>query len=150
MPIERESVLAESRREGTGVAKSAYCSGCGRRVDLDAAGECPQGHLRSMLRDVREGVAAPAPVAPATAGQVSRPGGPPNQRGDLAGQVLGKAIIIVPALIIGVIAVGITEPQYEFAGMTPALSWVASFFTVAITLGVAAAWGVMRGRNRSR
>jgi hypothetical protein len=110
-----------------------------------------------MLRDVREGVAAPAPTKVGHAGAgagarksvaAPRPADPPDH--ELAGQILGKAVVIIPAIIFAVVAVGITEPQFEGMGWPIGLSWMASFASVVITLGVAAAWGYARSKGPKR
>ncbi len=120
-------------------------------MTVDGAGQCANGHPRSALRDVREGepaapVARPAATTRPNAGAV--PTSTPGSSNELASQVIGKAIIIVPAVLVGVVMVGLSEPQFEGLGWPPAVSWFVAFVSVAITLGVAALLGWVRGKRQ--
>lgn len=126
------------------MAKVAMCSGCGRRVVLTPQGECPQGHLRSMLRDIRDGV-EPPPVA--TVAPTPRPPAPAPSGDDLVAAVLGKAVIIVP--IVAIIAFALWTGYEESVGSGTS-AWVALLLSVgslALTIGGAVLWVGMRKRK---
>jgi hypothetical protein len=135
--------------------KHAYCVECGRYVQL--AGEaCPNGHSDDSLRDVRSG-ALPAGVAArqevesekARASAGSATSAAPD-KGETAGRVVGWLVVVVPALGLAVIAVAMTEPQFESMGMGIPSAWVASFVTVALTFGAALAWGWVKFARKRR
>ena len=88
------------------MALTAYCAQCGRYVELSGAGECPNGHPRSALRDVREDRVLPAEtrMRSGAAGPVSGAESYTDYNSVLA-QVLGKSIVIIPVALI--IAFGI-------------------------------------------
>jgi hypothetical protein len=92
----RYSAYRVPNEEAGELAKVGYCGECGRYVELNAEGACPDGHPRSSLRDVREGCVAQAPVVgQARAAEY-------HDEGGMLAQVIGKGIVIVPvALIIG-------------------------------------------------
>jgi hypothetical protein len=132
--------------------KHAYCTQCGRYVEL--AGEaCPEGHGGASLRDVRSG---PLPALAAQR-QSARPGvsatasapAPPDPT-ESAGRIIGWLVVVVPALILAVLMVALTEPQYEGAGLGTVGAWLASLATVAVTLGAALAWGWSRFLRKRR
>jgi hypothetical protein len=89
------------------MARVGYCGECGRYVELTAQGECPVGHPRSSLRDVREGSLAEAPaVARARADrerEVAETSDPALGAGaGVLAKVIGWGIVIVPvALVVG-------------------------------------------------
>ena len=129
---------------------SAYCSGCGRRVDLSPDGECPQGHLRSMLRDVRKGVAAPVLGAGAPKSRTPRGAAAtaePTRFQELLAQVIGKSVVIVP--VAAVIAFGLWTGYESMAGTGASAveAILMSVGSLALTVGLAFAWAARRGRR---
>ena len=52
--------------------------------------------------------------------------------------------MVVPTLVLGYIAVALTEPQLEMSGFHGATAWLLSLVSVAVTLGAAAAWGYVK------
>jgi hypothetical protein len=87
------------------MARVGYCGECGRYVELTAQGECPAGHPRSSLRDVREGSLAEAPVvAKARADREREAAETPDPAlragtGVLA-KVIGWGVVVVPVAIV--------------------------------------------------
>ena len=133
------------------VVRSAHCRGCGRRVELTAEGECPQGHLRSMLRDVREGVAVPQAASPLPAQSPSRPSVPVDDtsRGhEVLAMVLGKAIVIVP--VAAILAFGLWTGYESVAGegVSVAKALLLSAGSLALTVGLAFVWASRRTTGR--
>ena len=128
------------------MSTNAYCSGCGRRVQVTATGECSQGHARSMLRDVREG-ALPADVRDAATGN-ARPlptAATGASHDEVLAQVLGKGIVIVPVTL--VVAFGVWTGYYQFPG-SPAIKLLLSIGSLALTVGLAFLWaGIRRKRH---
>lgn len=133
------------------VVRSAHCRGCGHRVDLTAEGECPQGHLKSMLRDVREGPATPPTASPApvrTRGTSPVPVADVPRGQELLAVVLGKAIVIVP--IAAILAFGLWT-GYESAageGVSVAKALLISAGSLALTVGLAFVWASRRSAGR--
>jgi len=127
------------------MSTNAQCSGCGRRVQLTDAGECPRGHARSMLRDVREGV-LPATVRQSAA--TSARAVPAAERvashDALLSQVLGKGIVIVPVAL--VVAFGVWTGYYQFPG-SPLVKLLFSVASLALTVGLAFLWAGIRRRR---
>lgn len=89
------------------MARVGYCGECGRYVELTAQGECPFGHPRSSLRDIRRGSLTEAPaVAKARVDREREAAETPDPAlgagaGALA-RVIGWGIVIVPvALVVG-------------------------------------------------
>jgi len=134
------------------VVVSAYCSGCGRRIELTAEEECPQGHLRSMLRDVRQGVAAPAATAGTAAADRAPRATPlpvgPSRTHELLAQVLGKSIVIVP--VAAIIAFGLWTGYESMAGTGASVleAILMSVGSLVLTVGLAFVWASRRGRKR--
>lgn len=131
---------------------SAYCSGCGRRVELDDAGQCPRDHLRSMLRDVREGVAAPAPTAEKPAAVASAATAVATSSGlssshEFWSVVIGRSVVIVPVAL--VIAFGLWTGYESAVGtkMTPLMAALTSIGSLAMSVGTAFVWARMKGRK---
>ncbi len=125
---------------------SAQCSGCGRRVDLTSAGECPQGHLRSMLRDVRQGT-APAPATtqenrPAV--RWTEPSAGMSRWHELLAEVIGKSVVIVP--VAAIIAFGLWTGYEAVAGKGVSVleAILTSVGSLALTIGLAFAWAARR------
>lgn len=126
---------------------SAQCSGCGRRVDLTSAGECPQGHLRSMLRDVRQG-AAPARARtqdnlPAV--RWTEPSAGVSRWHELLAEVIGKSVVIVP--VAAILAFGLWTGYEAVAGKGVSVleAVLTSVGSLALTVGLAFAWAARRG-----
>ena len=143
--------------------KHAYCTRCGRYVQL--TGEtCPAGHGGDDLRDMRSGSlpadAARERSAEPSAQTVSAPSRRPGRQTasatdysestEKAGRVLGWLFVVIPSLAVGFFMVALTEPQYESMGIGTVGSWFASFATVAITLGLALAWGWLKLTKKRR
>lgn len=123
------------------MAKHAYCSGCNAYVTLGADEACPQGHPRSMLRDVRDG-AAPQPRA------VAAQPDPHAEPNELLAEVLGKAFVIVPALVLLGLVVFFSVAQTAAMGVSGPMMWLSGIGSAALTLGLAAAWGLWRRHKR--
>lgn len=113
------------------MAKSAYCGGCGRRVTLTESGECPQGHIRSMLRDIREGEAPASPAQAAPARPV--PAAPADDQDDLVAGIIGKAVVFVPLALIVAFALWTGYLQMVESGHVS--TWVAVLGSVGSLLG---------------
>ena len=147
--LEKERSIGRTARVAV---VSAYCSGCGRRIELTPAGECPQGHLRSMLRDVRQGVAAPAaPVGSSAAERAPRTTPPPvepSRAHELLAQVLGKAIVIVPAAVIIAFGLWTGYESVAGAGVSVLGAILMSVGSLVLTVGLAFVWASRRGRKR--
>lgn len=126
--------------------QGAYCSGCARRVQLTESGECPQGHLRSMLRDVREGV---EPVGMTTVRPVVLPAAtdPAAHRHELLSMVIGKAFVIVPVAAIAVFGLWTGYEMGVDSGMTVASALLMSVVSLVVTIGAAFAWAAMRRKK---
>jgi len=136
--------------KGAVVVVSAHCRGCGRRVDLTPEGECPQGHLRAMLRDVRQGVAAQPTSVPAT-GRVSRPNvasTDPSRSHEILAQVIGKSVVIVP--VAAVIAFGVWTGYESYAGRGVSVlgALLLSVASLLFTVGLAFVWASRRNGRR--
>jgi hypothetical protein len=130
----------EWRRDAGGASvQNAYCNQCGTRVHLTGSGECPNGHARSALRDVREGaISAPGPIT--APGQASTPVGSPNlpPTAELSAQIIGKLIVIIPAGIIVILAIWSGYAGSIAMGMTPLQSWLSTVGSLALTGAVVA------------
>lgn len=129
--------------------KIAYCNDCNRYVQLSHQGECPDGHPRSALRDVRDGLLSDAPVIkPAIAARTDEEAIIASYDHWFA-KVAGKAIIILPVAVI--LAWGIWSGMEEFSGS--GMSWMAklswSLVSLAVTIGGAFFFSRM-GRRRRR
>lgn len=125
--------------------EQGYCEACGQWVDLTGAGDCPAGHAAEAIVRTRDG------AAKREAGPVPRTAVPQlGESTDRLATVLGRALIIVPAALVLLVAILVTEPQYEGAGMSPALAWIAAAASTVLTLGLAALWGWLRFKRRRR
>jgi hypothetical protein len=112
------------------MAKVAYCSGCGRYVQLTADGECPDGHTRSSLRDVHDGSLAETPV-------VSKPAEPAfRDDGGLVAQVIGKGIVIMPVALIFGWGMWSGYEQFSGSGMSVLAKLALSAGSLVLTFGV--------------
>jgi hypothetical protein len=129
------------------MAKSAYCSGCARRVDLTSEAECPQGHLRSMLRDVRQGVATPTPGV-ARSQPPSLQASETSRWQEVLAQLLGKSVVIVP--VAAIVAFGLWSGYESVAGQGVSTfeAMLLSVGSLALTVGLAFAWAARRGGRR--
>jgi hypothetical protein len=121
------------------MSKVAYCGGCGRYIQLTPQVECPAGHPRSELRDVREG---PLPSARsnhsvATAAQAV-------DHSDLIAQVIGKGVVLVPLALLS--AFGIWTGYYQFPG-SPLMRLLMSIGSLGLTVGLAFLWYGMKRRR---
>jgi len=134
------------------MARVGYCGECGRYVELTVQGECPAGHPRSALRDVREGSLAEAPaVAKARADREREQAEMPDPAlgvgtGVLA-KVIGWGIVIVPVTL--VVGWGLWT-GYEEAKTNGASGWTAfgiSAGSLMVTVAVTFVWIRMRRRR---
>jgi len=149
--------------------KHAYCSECGRYVQL-ADDRCPAGHAADSLRDVRSGPlpagAAQGAGAAQAVGAAAAGGAPAVETAPRAGgsnapraaesatadsepsetlsRVLAWLFVLVPALGLSAVMVALTEPQYEGAGLGTVGAWLAAFATVVVTVGGALLWGWLK------
>ena len=126
------------------MSKNAYCSGCGSRVQLTDAGECPNGHPRSMLRDVQDGLAAPAPKPVPAVHDEGASNLKPSE--ETAAKVIGNLIIIVPAAIVLVFAIWSSYAISIAMGFSKATSWLSSIGDL-LMVG-AGVWFVVWNRRR--
>lgn len=127
------------------MAKNAYCSECGTRVNLSESGECVRGHARSALRDVREGALAAAPVASSVPSSRREDFAPPT---GLASQVIGKAIVLVPAAFVVLLALWSGYAGGAGMGLSPLMSWLSSIGSLALTAAGVWLWVWMRRRRQ--
>ena len=123
----------------------AHCSGCGRRVQLTAEGECPRGHLRSMLRDIREGTLAVEPSTPVV--PVRKPASSAGQS-DLAARIIGRSIVIVPIALLVAFGLWTSYEQGVGSGMNVGAAIMLSVASLGATIGGAFVWAAMRKRSR--
>jgi hypothetical protein len=130
------------------VTVSANCSGCGRRVELTEQGECPQGHLRSMFRDIREGgLPASQPLRSSSPRVAAGPRQRSSDPGDALAWVIGKSVVIVP--VAAILAFGLWT---GFAGATAqggsaGEAALISVGSLAVTVGIAFAIASRRKRR---
>ncbi len=129
------------------MAQGAYCNGCARRVQLTESGECPNGHLRSMLRDVRKDEIVPAekPVS----GPMARTSPAPESRDshELLSVIIGKALVLVPVAALGAFALWTGYEQGVGSGLSAGVALLVSLGSLALTIGVVFAWASMRRRK---
>ena len=111
------------------MSRIAYCSGCGRYVELTYQDECPEGHPRSALRDVREGTLASAPRASASANAPTAEEAAFQIQNNVAVKAVGIAIIAVPVTL--VLAWGLWSGMAEFGD---GMSWPAKLGLSAVSL----------------
>lgn len=128
------------------MAKGAYCNGCARRVQLNDAGECPNGHLRSMLRDVRDNEVV-ASETPARAKDSAAPIPVHAPSHELLSMVIGKAFVWVPIAAIVAFALWTGYEQGVGSGLSVGAALLMSLGSLAITVGIAFAWAAMRRRR---
>jgi uncharacterized membrane protein (DUF485 family) len=132
------------------VAQNAYCNECATRVRLSASGECPNGHPRSALRDVREGEIAPA--ATPSARKSDPAAGTPNltAKEEAVAKTMGRLIIIVPAVIVLFIGLYTGYAAGVEFGQSKTEAWLTSIGSMILT-GVIVAllvWDRRRKMNR--
>jgi hypothetical protein len=126
------------------MSKNAYCSGCGSRVQLTDAAECPNGHPRSMLRDVQEGLAVPAPRPVAVVDDEGASNLKPSE--EAAAKLIGQLIIIVPAAIVLVFAIWSSYAISIALGFSKTASWLSSIGDLLLV--GAGVWFVVWNRRR--
>jgi hypothetical protein len=123
----------------------AFCSGCGRYIQLTLEGECREGHPRSALRDVREGTLDAAPVVGVAAPVCTAEEATFREYDSLLAKVVGKAIIIIPVTL--VLAFGLWTGMVQLPGFHMSiwarLGW--SVFSLVMTVGGAF---LLYGRRR--
>ena len=124
----------------------AHCSGCGRYVELTHMGECPDGHPRSALRDIREGKLSAAPVVRTASSVAVAEHAAFRAYDNPITKIIGKAIIIVPiALVLGFgLWTGMLQPPGVHMSFWTRLGW--SVFSLAMTVG--GAFMIARRRHR--
>jgi len=116
-------------------------------VQLTESGECPNGHLRSLLRDVRPNEVVPAEKpSPRPVAHASLAPGPPHSD-ELLSMVIGKAFVLVPVAAIVAFALWTGYEQGVGSGMSVGAALLMSLGSLAITIGVAFAWAAMRRRK---
>jgi hypothetical protein len=124
-----------------------FCSGCNRFVQLSLHGECPHGHPRSRLRNVRDGLLSDMPVAKTPVHPRSAEQAALAAHDSIYAKVAGKAIIILPVAV--VLAWGIWSGMEQFSGSN--ISFVAklgwALLSLAMTIGGAF---LLAGRRRHR
>jgi len=103
-----------------------------------------------MLRDVRQGVAAPAHTA-IPVGRTSRATSPPPETSrshELFAQVIGKSVVIVP--VAAIVAFGLWTGYESMAGTGASVleAILMSAGSLALTVGIAFVWASRRGRKR--
>ena len=126
--MKRGVLLSSARREGGGVAvRNAYCSECATRVNLTSGGECPNGHPRSALRDVRDGEVATVAAPPA--------GGGPNlsDSEEKTAWVIGKLVVVVPAAAVVAFGLWTGYAASMGLGMSNTAAWLSSIGSLALT-----------------
>jgi hypothetical protein len=87
------------------MAQVGYCGECRRYVELTASGECPAGHPRSALRDVREGSLAEVPAVAKVASERRDVPAETTEPVVLEGtgmlaKIIGWGIVLVPVLLV--------------------------------------------------
>jgi len=126
--------------------QGAHCSGCARRVQLTDSGECPHGHLRSMLRDVREGVEPAVETPNAVSGPTTATS---SERSDeFLSVVLGRAFVLVPVAAILAFALWTGYLQGVDTGMSTGGAVMISIVSLVATIGGAYVWWLMARRKR--
>lgn len=66
---------------------------------------------------------------------------------ELVSKVIGWLVVVVPVTVFFVIAVAITEPQFDKQMSTP-LAWLASVGSVLMSIGVVYVWTRFKRRKR--
>jgi hypothetical protein len=132
------------------VAQNAYCNECGTRVPLTDVGTCIYGHPRSALRDVREGE-APSAAGASNAPSVAEVGTPnPTRSEETVSAVMGKAIVIVPSVLVIVIGVWTGYAAGIAFGQSKGEAFMWSVASMLLTAGIVAVlvWDRRRKMNR--
>jgi hypothetical protein len=113
----------------------AFCRGCNRYIQLTPEGECREGHPRSALRDVRDGMLDQAPVIGTAVAAPTAEQAALSHYDSIGAKVAGKAIVIVPVAL--VVAWGLWTGMEEFSGS--GMPWIAklgwALFSLALTVG---------------
>lgn len=111
------------------MSRIAYCSGCGRYVELTYQSECPEGHPRSSLRDVRDGTLAAAPNVATVANAPTAEEAAFQVQNSPAVKAAGIAIIAVPVAL--VLIWGLYSGMAEFGD---SMAWPAKLGLSAVSL----------------
>ena len=123
----------------------AYCGSCGRYVELTAEGACPGGHPRSALRDVRAGSLADAPAVASARIAIPAPEPLADDPSELAGRIIGNAVIYVPAALI--LAAALWMQWVQFPGTPVVLRLIYSVVSLVVTVAGSFLWVRMRRRR---
>lgn len=132
--------------------RNAYCSECQARVRLSDSGECPLGHPRSALRDVREGdLPEPvSPASPAVAGPSDTTDPNLSRKQDLVAKSIGRLIVIVPAVIVVAIGLYTGYAAGVQLGQSKLSAWLWSVASMLLTGVIVALMVWNRRRNMRR
>ena len=129
------------------MARFGWCSECGRYVNVRDDDSCENGHGRSSLRDIREGVAPAArPVA-----QAAQPPAPKVRDEAAALRIskwIGVTVVVVPVVLIVVWGLATGFAQGRGSGMSTGAALGYSVGTLVVTVGSAFVWAAMKKRNR--
>jgi hypothetical protein len=116
--------------------QNAYCNGCGARVTLAETGDCPNGHARSMLRDVQDGPLQAAAIAatPHSVYPTSAEGGPNmTSRDEAAAKLIGRLTIILPAALVLVVGLYTGYAAGIQLGQSVVVAWLGSIGSMIVT-----------------
>lgn len=130
------------------MATNAHCMECGTRVELTEVGACPNGHPRSALRDVREGqvVAAQAASCAVRPSAVPERSVLPVAKEEVAANLIGKGIVIVPVAIVVIIGLWSGYAGGVAMGMSKAAAWVSSIGSLLSTGAIV--WFIVWNKRR--
>jgi uncharacterized membrane protein (DUF485 family) len=132
------------------VAQNAYCNECATRIRLSVSGECPNGHPRSALRDVREGEIAPA-AAPVPRRSDPEAGTPNlSSREEAIAKTMGRLVVIVPAVFVIFIGLYTGYAAGVQFGQSKTEAWLWSIGSMILTGLIVAVvvWDRRRKLNR--
>jgi hypothetical protein len=122
------------------VPQIAFCGACRRYIELTADGQCPEGHPRGELRDVREGTLESAPLVGAAKPREFDDGG-------LVARLIGWSVVLVPAGLLAAFALWTGYEQFSGSGMSPLAKFGLSFASLIGTLVIV--W-IMSKKQRRR
>jgi len=114
------------------------------RVRLTPEGACPNGHARSMLRDVREGELPAVATSVPQVAAVARPRDPSE---DFWAVLIGRAFVIVPVAAFVAFALWTGYLQAVGSGTSVGDAVLMSIGSLALTIGGAWVWWRMRSRK---